>query len=586
MKKHSLKRAIFTFIYTLVFALSIAFFIPSFIQQKRYIKTEFLERAKSLTRNLALNAQTALANNNRNGLYALTDSLMRETDILWIVILDDQQHILAENGTIGSSTIMKDVKDLPMNKKVAIKELTLPDGTKANDIYIGIKQLNQPASNLMVNDELALLQGMGQGMQTQNDNTTKSQATESDTFSGIVHVGMSLQRLQKAEREIGTQLLIICLLALLGSTVAGSYFARFLLTPINQFIERMQDIASRKGDLTQRLNLDRQDEFGEMASYFNQFMESLFLIVRETVNLVSTINASLEDISSTAEEISTNADGINLTVQGVTDDLEKQERASTETHDTIESVLTRLLEITEKSQDASQVSAETESVSRDGGKTVQEAVKIINSVSENMNLIEGRMQRLNQAVSGIGEFIDAIRNIASQTNLLALNAAIEAARAGEAGRGFSVVAEEVRKLAEDSSRASEKVQSLIDKIQVEVKGTNEATKQGITVVNEGASMVNKAGQSLTTIMQSAEHSALVTGDISTNLVAQSTSLQSMIKQVESVKTLVKSNFEAAQSVAASIEEQTASFEQISTAIQELSENAQSIRNLVVEFKIK
>jgi len=209
MKKHSLKRAIFTFIYTMVFALSIAFFIPNYLQQKKYIKMEFLERAKSLTRNLALNAQTALANNNHDGLYALTDSLMRETDILWIVILDAQQHVLAENGTISSATIMKDVKGLPMKKKVAIKELTLPDGTKANDVYIGIKQLNQPASNLMVNDELALLQGVGQGMQTPN--AAKPKTTESDTFAGIVHVGMSLERFQKAEREIKTQLIVICL---------------------------------------------------------------------------------------------------------------------------------------------------------------------------------------------------------------------------------------------------------------------------------------------------------------------------------------------------------------------------------------
>lgn len=584
MKKKSLKHAIFIFIYSFVFGLSLAFFIPTFFQQQRIIKNEILERAKSLTRNLALNAQTAMATNDRKALYTLSDSLMRETDILWVLVLDNAHQVVAENGTIDIADLVSRVKDLTASEKIDIRKTTLSDGQKAYNTYIGIRNIVDSQQSTMMNEELGLLGGFG-GEFSGGGAVTAPTATEKSNFQGTIHVGMSMGRLQTAQKEIVIQLLIIIVIALAISTLAGNYFAKFLLTPINQFIIRLQDIASKKGDLTQRVNLERQDEFGEMAGYFNEFMNSIHEIVKQTVNLVAKVNSSLEEISSTAEELSANADGVNQTVQVVTDDLELQEHESTDTHNTIEQVLSTLLAITQKSQDAFQVSAETEAISQKSAKQVEDTVRSIISISDKMNLIEERMQRLNKAVSGIGEFLEAIRSIASQTNLLSLNAAIEAARAGEAGRGFSVVAEEVRKLAEDSSLASGKIQSLIDSIQEEVAGTNQATQQGIEVVNLGSKLVKEAGEALQQIKQSAEHAAGVTEDISRSLGEQSGSLQSMIAKVENVKKLVKNNFEAAQNVAASVEEQTGSFEQITSAIQELSEDALTIRKLVVEFKI-
>ncbi|MEW6516158.1 MAG: methyl-accepting chemotaxis protein [candidate division FCPU426 bacterium] len=577
-KKTSIRRSIFVFIYAFVFGLGIAFFVPSFIQQQRVVKQEFLERGKALTRNMAINCQKVLDSRDRDALFTLADSLMREIDILWILIYDAQGQIVAENGTVDFEHVTKELGRILVGDKITVNRIRMPDGRWAYDHAALVRKVGGD-TKAMVNKELSLLEGYGEAGGGEEELRTE------ETL-GTVHVGMSMSRLEELQQRMALQMLIIFILALAAGTVAAIFFGRWLLQPITQFIQRLKDIASRRGDLTQRLELGRNDEFSEMADYFNIFIKNIALIVRETVSLVSKMNVSLEEISSTAEQLSANADGVNSTVQGLTGDLEKQERESTATHNTIEDVLGTLVNIARKSQNAQQVSSQTENVSRQSGKTVQDSVSVIGSISDKMRLIEERMRRLTQSLSGIGSFVESIRKIASQTNLLSLNAAIEAARAGEAGRGFSVVAEEVRKLAEDSAAASEQIQNLISQIQNEIKGTGEATRQATDVVGRGSHMMDEAGKALSTIMESTESSAQVIEEISRNLTKQSDSLKEMIKRVENVKNLEKSNFIAAQSVAASVEEQTVSFEQITNAIQKLSEDAQNMRKLVVEFKIE
>ncbi len=576
-RKNSLRRSIFVFIYAFVLGLGIAFFIPSFIQEQQVIRQEFLERGKALTRNMAVNCQKVLEERDRDALFTLADSLMREVDILWILIYDAQGQVVVENGTVDFEHVTKEVNRITVGDKITVNRIKMLDGRWAYNHAALVRKAGGDAKTT-VNKELSLLEGY-------EASATGEEPQRAETL-GTVHVGMSLNRLEDLRRQMGMQMLLVFLLALAAGTVVAVFFARWLLAPVNQFIVRLKDIASRRGDLTQRLNLGRDDEFGEMAEYFNVFIQNIALIVRETVNLVSKMTISLEEISSTAEELSANADGVNSTVQGLTADLEKQERDSTATHNTIEEVLETLMAIAKKSQNAQQVSAQTEEASRQSGKTVQDSVSVIGSISEKMKLIEERMRRLTQSLGGIGSFVETIRKIAAQTNLLSLNAAIEAARAGEAGRGFSVVAEEVRKLAEDSAAASEQIQNLIGQIQSEIKGTGEATRQATDVVGRGSHLMDEAGQALGTIMRSTESSAEVIEEISKNLTRQSDSLKEMVRRVENVKNLEKSNFIAAQSVAASIEEQTVSFEQITNAIQKLSEDAQNMRKLVVEFKIE
>jgi len=202
-----------------------------------------------------------------------------------------------------------------------------------------------------------------------------------------------------------------------------------------------------------------------------------------------------------------------------------------------------------------------------------------------MQAIEVRIQNLVASSTKINEFVETIQKIASQTNLLSLNAAIEAARAGEAGRGFSVVAEEVRKLAENAAKASEQIRELIMRIQEETRTTREATQVGVISVTEGERFIQQAGQALYEILEKADQAATLSVGISTEMEKQLQTLQSMIADVNAIAQLGKNNFENAEQVAASVEEQSSLLEQITTAIQNLSNEAIELRALVVEFKV-
>jgi methyl-accepting chemotaxis protein len=381
-------------------------------------------------------------------------------------------------------------------------------------------------------------------------------------------------------------LALLFVFSLVLGFIASNFLTDYLLSPIRQMVKILQDIATRKADLTRRIQIQRNDELGELARWFNSFVDTVQKMVSSTIALIDQMTSSLQELSSTAQEMNATADEINSTVQTFTHDLQKQEEETTVTTSTIGHVTTTLLDITGKADSSSRIFSETQDVSRRGRETVQQSVSKINGIAESMNTIEERMQHLSGSLADIAGFVETIQGIASQTNLLSLNAAIEAARAGDAGRGFSVVAEEVRKLAENAANASQQIQTLITQIQTETRETGEATRLGAQAVQGGRDTIRQAGVSLEEIMQTANQSASISMEISRALVQQSDILKDMLQRVKHVQTLGKNNFTAAQTMAASVEEQTASLEQVTTAIQRLAEDALKVKDLVVEFNIQ
>ncbi|HCG6383769.1 TPA: methyl-accepting chemotaxis protein [Vibrio parahaemolyticus] len=318
--------------------------------------------------------------------------------------------------------------------------------------------------------------------------------------------------------ELRNSAIIYSIIAVLASVIALTLLIRTLMRPLDTLNTAIKDVASGKGDLTQRLETDTDQEFSELAKNFNTFMENLQQQIIES--------KSISDQILTGTQIT--AEGALDSAGAIQTQLQELEQLATAMHE----MSVTATEVANNAQGAASAAKEADQATIEGSSVVSESTQTINMLSDSIDLAVEEVQVLESATANIETILKVINDIADQTNLLALNAAIEAARAGESGRGFAVVADEVRTLAQRTQESTTEIRSMIEQLQSGASSVASAmhqSKGSAVEAVEKADLANDALQRIRDAIQrisdmnlqiasAAEEQSLVAEEINNNTV--------------------------------------------------------------------
>ncbi len=342
------------------------------------------------------------------------------------------------------------------------------------------------------------------------------------------------------------------------STLGFIVFLRALFSkPINNVIDMIKDIAEGEGDLTKRIDINTQDEIGELGKWFNAFLDKLHTIISDVSGVTREVASAATEIAASSEEIAAG--------------MERQQQQTSQVSAAVEEMSASVTEVAQKAADASTKAAGAGEQAATGGEVVIRTVEGMRAISEQVNESAVAVGELGRRGEEIGEIISVINDIADQTNLLALNAAIEAARAGEHGRGFAVVADEVRKLAERTTTATEEVAESIKAIQGETTKAVDRMTSGQERVQEGVQLAEQAGQALDAIVSESQ-----------SLAGMIQSIAAASEEQSAASTEVSQNVEAINAIT---NESTEGVRQAAQAAAQLSAKSEQLQEIVGRFKL-
>ncbi|GAC1411761.1 MAG: hypothetical protein NVSMB53_07930 [Gemmatimonadaceae bacterium] len=338
------------------------------------------------------------------------------------------------------------------------------------------------------------------------------------------------------------------------------------------------------GDLQQHTEAEMPGEFRTLADAMNHASIALSRIASGAARTADEVAQSASDLASASKQISASAGEVADAVEEVSHGAESQVAQLRQVNEALDGIRTRGDNLVGGAQEvhglASAIEAEAEAKRID----IDRALKILFDVRTIVEQAAGQVRELNTSASEINKFVVSVSRIAEQTNLLSLNAAIEAARAGEAGRGFSVVAGEVRKLADQTQAAADDVVKMTRGVTMRVLATSKAMEQGVTQVGEIERVSRELDSALSTILSAAERTRAAAATVTTAATENARAVDSAAANLGLIARTAESNATAAMQVSASTEEQSAACEQMSMASTQLFHGSNALRDLVGELK--
>lgn len=396
-------------------------------------------------------------------------------------------------------------------------------------------------------------------------------------------VGAAAATLRRDSQERETILVVMLLLTIGVSTLMAVRTLRAISRPLGRLVLAADQFGH--GDLNVELGGRMPAEFEVLAGAFSTMAERLRAIVGETVSTAEQITASASDLAGISEEVAASSGEVSTAMVGITQGAEQQAQELILVTGSLDLIREQAREMTETSERVTALGDRIRTLADSRRQDIGNALKMLLDVREVVEESGRQVNQLEVASDQITDFVETIQSIASQTNLLALNAAIEAARAGEHGRGFAVVADEVRKLADASAKAADEVSRTVRQVRKEIQHVVSIMARGTTTVR-GVERVSEGAE------RAFEEIILAVGEVREEAGAVAAFTTENLREVAGVKETVGTvgataelHAASAQQVAAASQEQSAATEEMSAATIELLHAAERLKELVSGFKV-
>ena len=401
--------------------------------------------------------------------------------------------------------------------------------------------------------------------------------------------GFSADQIDKFDNEanatyarVRTTMIIVLALVLLITIGVVAYLMREIKSGVNAVLKGAKEGEAR--NLAYRIPVDRSDEFGHIAASFNHMFDEFRDMTKEFQASADIVDQSAIQLTETAEQSAEATQSIAQSITEVAGSTQEQMDYVTKTKEEVDAFSEGVDKSLATMNTICRHVEVTTQMTQEGGKLVQATVEQMHSIADTVEQSSAVIEKLGERSKEIGAIIDTISGIAEQTNLLALNAAIEAARAGEHGRGFSVVAEEVRKLAEESQEAATKISDLIAAIQKETGAAVSAMETGRAEAEKGRANVQSTGEGFKAIMDRIEGIHSDTQLIMGTMQDIDESGKKIVGYTDNIHGSSQKISSSTETVSAAAEEQSAGMEEIAASSRQLAEQAQKLKDALGKFR--